>query len=323
MTGSLFAVLSAVSYSLVAIFVRKGLRPGDPYSGVFIGLIANIVLLGLAYAVKTSIGPGSLPLSARGLLFFAAAGFTTGWLAREALYRGIRHIGPGRTAAIKNVNPFVAVFLGVVFLGDRFSALGMVGASLALFGYAVLVRERMRITSSVPDAAAPVRTGGSPGMAFSTLRRGWTRVSKSTHLGYIIASLAAVAFGIGQVFRKLGVTEMPDPFLGALTSALVGMAAFALFGMARGTFGRELRTVLDEPRPYFWLAGTASACGQLSFFLALTYVSVSHVSIIAASDTLLTVILAALVFRAAEGITRSLAVASLAVFGGSVLLILS
>lgn len=325
MTGSLLAACCAVSYSLVAIFVRKGSRPDDACNGVLIGLLANLVLLGTAYLLKISVFGEPVPPTRTGLWFFAAAGFTSAWLAREALHRGIRHIGPGRTAAIKNLNPFVAVALGVALLGDRFTGMAMLGAAIALTGYALIVLEPTRDSRAPPQPATPDRSSvDRPSIADTGVVTGartrWSRVVTRRSLGYGIASMAAIAFGTGQVFRGAGIDRIPDAYLGAWVAAIVGTAAFSLFGLARGNLGRELRTTFSEPHTYFWLAGAASAVGNLCFFLALGQASVSHVSIIAASDTVLTVILAAILFRTTEGVSRMLVVAALAVFGGSVLL---
>lgn len=323
MLGSLFALASALSYSLVAISVRKGIRPADRTHGVFIGLLVNVVLLGLAYVSKLAIGGEAAPLTAAGIAWFGAAGFTTGWLAREALYRGIRHIGPGRTAAIKNLNPFVAVVLAVAFLGDRFSTVGVVGAAVALSGYVILVSEQLRQASNGAASSAPELPAGrmlASTEASASVSSRSAQLLAGRHTGYVVASLAALAFGVGQIFRGLGIDQVPDPYLGALIAAVVAIVAFLCFGAVTGTVGAELRSVVHSPRPFLWLAGAASALGNLTFFMALSHASVSHVSIIAASDTLLTVLLAAVLFKSTDRVTAALGVAAVAVFSGTVLL---
>ena len=62
--------------------------------------------------------------------------------------------------------------------------------------------------------------------------------------------------------------------------------------------------------PYFWLAGLTTTIGQLGFFTAIMFASVAHVSVTAASDTLLTIFLVAVHIGRAENISRQIMVAA-------------
>ncbi len=76
-------------------------------------------------------------------------------------------------------------------------------------------------------------------------------------------------------------------------------------------------------RPYFWLAGLTTTIGQLGFFTAIMFAPVAHVSVIAASETLLTIFLAAVFIGRTENISRRIVVAAFFVFAGAAVIALS
>lgn len=318
--GMLLGALTALSYSMVAIFVRRGVRAGEAENGVLIGLICNVMLLGTVAAWRW-LGGVRVDATTQGIIGFVAAGLLTVWLARAAHYGGIRHIGPGRASAIKNLNPFVTVTLAFLFLGERFPLQAGVGATIALGGYALLVHERLR-TSTAPVAVPAGGAGPQSPAGTSTLRLP-TRLRSSIVVGYLAASGAALFFGAGQTVRKWGIEGMPDPYVGAFVSAAAGLTAYLLVVRARGRFRATLGSSLTTGRRHFWYAGVASSVGQLSFFVAITFAPVSQVSIVAASDTILTVLLGALLYRETERTSRQLVTAAVAVFTGAVVLALA
>jgi drug/metabolite transporter (DMT)-like permease len=93
----------------------------------------------------------------------------------------------------------------------------------------------------------------------------------------------------------------------------------ALLGRASLVF----RASFSNFRAYFWLAGLTTSIGQLAFFTAIMFAPVAHVSVIAASETLLTIFLAALFIGQSENISRRIIVAALFVFVGAVVIALS
>jgi drug/metabolite transporter (DMT)-like permease len=62
---------------------------------------------------------GFEPVTARALLWFGAAGFFTMFIGRVFLYASIQRLGAMRGSALKRFNPFFAVLLGVLVLGEQ------------------------------------------------------------------------------------------------------------------------------------------------------------------------------------------------------------
>ncbi|HET7273751.1 MAG TPA: DMT family transporter [Longimicrobiaceae bacterium] len=75
-----------------------------------------------------------------GALFFSAC-FAIG-LAYLIWNRGVERIGPTRTAIFANVTPIIALSLGAVWLGERLTALSLLGAALTIGGVLLVRADR-------------------------------------------------------------------------------------------------------------------------------------------------------------------------------------
>jgi uncharacterized membrane protein len=140
--------------------------------------------------------------------------------------------------------------------------------------------------------------------------------------GLTLAAIAAVIFGAGHALRKVGMDIVSDALLGALVGAWAALIAHLATAVVRGRW-TTVRTAVMTRRPYFWLAGITGTIGQLCFFAALAFAPVSHVSVVAASETILTVLLAGLVAQGTERITVRIAVPAVLVFVGVAAIALS
>lgn len=141
-------------------------------------------------------------------------------------------------------------------------------------------------------------------------------------LGTLLSVFAAAFFGLGQAARKVGIDHMPSALIGATIAAWTALVIYLVVSAARGRLGGMLRSSFGKFSPYLLLAGFAVTVGQLSFFVAITYASVSYVSTIAASETLLTIFLAVIFVGRSEAITRRVVVAAVAVFAGATIIAL-
>lgn len=312
--GTLLAFTTALSYSVAAITIRSALRPSVPDNGVFIGVATNLLLLtvlslfaGLHREVRAE--------NLQALALFGVSGVMTTWLGRASLYSGIRRLGAGPATAIKNMNPLVAGAIGLVFLGERLGLLGYTGAALALLGYFLLMRDRL---GSAPAPGSVPSAGRFRGLEASD-----SSERNVVLVGYLAASGAALAFGGGQAVRRLGLEELPNPYVGAWAAAFGGFAVYCLILLGTGRFRSVVRVNILEGGGRFLAAGVLTTVGQLAFFLALMSIPLTHASIVAASDTIITMALAALLLGGEDRLTRLLVLAGGAVFGGSVLLALS
>jgi uncharacterized membrane protein len=142
-------------------------------------------------------------------------------------------------------------------------------------------------------------------------------------VGILAASLSAIAFGFARTSRRLGLDEMPDPLFGAAIGALAGLLTHIVVQSASGRLRLLVRSSIRDPRPRLWAAGALSALGLFSFFAAMTLEPLAHVAVIAASETILTLVLSALLLRRTEGLSPRIVVPAVCIFAGGVLVAIS
>lgn len=296
--------MSATGFALTNIMIRKGVRPGDADNGVLITTIVNVIIF---WAVAGTLGVlGRLPvLNLTGVLLFVLAGVLTTFLGRNTLFGGIRLIGSSRAASIKNTNPIVSVAIAILFLGEYLSPLAVAGATLSFVGLMLLVFEayQSRQAERIAEKAASEKPKRSTAL-----------------LGTSLAVLAAIFFGSGQAVRKVGLEYLPNVFLGVAIGSLTALVFYITMTGARGKLSAALKTSFGSFRPYFWLAGLGSTVGQFGFFAAVWFAPLSQVTVITSSETILTLILAAIFLGNTEIINRTVMLAAAAVFAGAILI---
>ena len=332
--GTLLAFASAVSYSLMYILVRTGVRAGDPDGGGFVTTLVNVVLLGAATLV-VSVWAGPPSLEVAGLAGFAAAGFFGTFVGRILLFAAVHRVGPVRAASIANMAPLVTVGVAVVVIGESLSPAAIAAVGLLVAGLVMLIDEAQRTDhESQPDGsrdpllwtveAGAHDEGGVLGRRAGEMLEGMRRaVTAPAMVGLALAGGAAVAFGLSRSSRKLGIDVMPDPLFGAMTGALVALALTVLLEAMRGRVRLVLHSTIRDPRPRVWAAGVMSTVGLLTFFIAITFAPLAHVAVIAASETVVTLVLGVILLGTAERLSRRVAVPALLVFGAGVLIALS
>jgi drug/metabolite transporter (DMT)-like permease len=331
--GVLLALLGATAFSVMNVAVRKGVRPGDADNGVLTSVVVNVLLFTGVVGILAALD-GPPRLSAAGIIAFLCAGFCSTFLGRLTLFGGIRRIGAVRATAIKNGTPLVALILAVTVLGEQVTPLGWLGIGLILLGIALVVRESMERsqrtdlgTDRVHPAtealqAEALAEGGEVEGLEAVPRRPTALARRAMLLGVGLALVAAVSFGLGQMLRKVGMDILPDAAIGAAVGSWSALITSTLVALVRGELGLGLARV-RRWRPYFWLAGIGGGIGQLSSFAALQYAPLAHVSVVAGSETILTVLFSGLLVRRSEHITRALVIPAALVSLGVVMIALS
>lgn len=314
MIGVVIALAVATAFSFMNILIRWGVRPGERDNGLRATLIVNVVVFTILLALLTAAGRG-VTLSAEGVGAFILAGLFATFLGRYTLFAAIGLIGAARAAAIKNATPLVSVGLAIGFLGEVLSIPSALGMALVMLGLFLLLHEMGMNRGETEQEALVVDAEAGEVHAPGPARPG----RRALVLGVATALAAAVAFGTGHAFRKIGIDVLPDPLLGATIGSWVAL----LTSLGLSALRRELGGfvgVLGSFRRSFWLAGAAGAAGQLCFFSALAFAPLSHVAVVAASETVITVMLAAVLIRKAERVTRMVVLPAILVFGGSALI---
>jgi drug/metabolite transporter (DMT)-like permease len=297
LSGDLLALASALCFSLANITIAKGAARGDEDNGVFVSLLLTTLIAGGIW-LALGLARGFVPVTPAALAWFAGAGVLTGFVGRVFGYATVQRLGAMRASAIKRLQPFFAVALGLGVLGERLGGSALAGMALILGSFAVLVAR--------------------PGA-----RRGESGRDRSGRLdvGYLYGPVSALGYSAGYVLRKMGLAEAPDAYLGAAVGTLVGAALFALAGAWSTRYAAAVRETFRRPRPWLIAAGVLSSAGQILYFLALERSSVSRVALLVSLEVFMTIFLSVLFLRREEQLTAAVALAAALGFAGAALVI--
>ena len=332
--GVLLALFGALAFSLMNVFVRNGVRVSDGDTGILTTMLINVAIY--AVLIGATLATGGLgPLDPVGVGWFVLAGLAATFVGRHALFGAISHIGAARGAAIKNATPLVAVAIALLVLGERLTIWAALGIGLIVAALGLLVAESLSRGAAGSDAGAGAPVADAL-ESVAVAETGWwdrTRTaadrtiaamrSPARHallFGVVLGVVAAFAFGTGHVFRKLGMDALPNALVGATIGSTTALLAFLVTAAVRGRAGAQLRGSFTTRRPWVWAAGVAGTGGQLSFFAALAFAPVSHVSAVSGSETVLTVMCAAALARRPEAITMRVIVPAVLMFAGTALI---
>lgn len=131
-----WAVLAACFAALTAIFAKIGV---ENINSEFATLIRTFVILGVVSAILAITGgwqsPGSVSL--RTYIFLILSGIATGasWLC---YFRALQMGDAARVAPIDKLSVVLVALFGVIFLGEKLSAINWLGVTLIATGAALV-----------------------------------------------------------------------------------------------------------------------------------------------------------------------------------------
>ena len=296
MIGDLFALGSAACFAAANVTIVRGSAPGDDDNGAFVSLLLTGAIAGLG-CLAFGWARGFPEITPRALAWFAGAGVLTAFIGRVFGYATVQHLGAMRASAMKRLNPFFAVALGVGVLGERLGPGALAGMLLILAGFALLV------------------LGGGG-------RRDAAPAAGLFNVGFVYGPLSALGYATGYLLRKMGLGETPDALLGAMVGTLVGAFTFVLVGLFNARYAAAVRATFARPRPWLIAAGVLSSFGQIAYFFALTHAPISRVALIASMEVFVTLLLSVLLLRQRETLTAPVAAAAVLGVAGTALVML-
>jgi len=208
----------------------------------------------------------------------------------------------------------------VLFLHESLNILNIIGMVLIFGSSSVLMYESFVANKKAKkELAATIENNKEThltkeGNNRNLLVRG---IQLLASLGYMYGVISALAYSIGYVVRKEGLEEIPDPFLGTMIGAIVGILIFLILSLFNKRNQQSIRLTFTSFRPWLFGAGTATSFGQILYFSALTFSGVSQVAVIASTDVIFTLLLSSLVFKTNEGITKIVIIASIIAMTGA------
>ena len=295
--GEFFAFCSARCFALVNVTITRGASKRAADNGVFLSLVLTTLIAGGCWLVA-SIARGFTPINTQGIIWYAAAGLFTAFIGRVFLFASIQELGSIRGSAIKRLSPFFAVLVGVIFLNDPIGMGMMIGMSLIMLSFFILVREAFAKREG--DVARP--------------HQHWLKAL--FNLGFVFGPVSSLGYAIGYLFRKLGLASIPDAFFGTMVGSIVGMIIFCVVAFAKPSYRHAIRATFTSYNPWLWLAGVMTSLGQVAYFLALSYTTISVVALIASMEVFGTMFLSVFIFKQRETLTPQVwAAAMLGIIG--------
>lgn len=295
--GELIALLSAVGFSLSIVMVKKGTKVDSKNNGAFISILLTAMISGVLLIIL-GLSRGWPLLTQEGMIWFILAGIFTSFFGRSLLYSAIQQLGSVRSTAIKRLNPFFAVILGVLLLGEPLTIMLLIGMTVIFVSLGILYQDSYQ--------ANIANNEGNEGTVTED-----KKVKSIVNIGYVYGISSAACYALGYVLRKNGLLEIPDPFLGSMVGAGVGCLVFVVMALFQKRYRYIVKSSFSHFEPWLIGAGIMVSVGQILYFVALSYTAVSRVALIASIEVIFTILLSAWVFKTRESLTRKVIFASL------------
>lgn len=307
--ADLAALIAALCWSCANVAIARGSggRGGD--NGAFLSILLTATLSAVVWGVEAVRRGWEAPTWAA-IFWFALAGALTIFIGRVFFHSSIQWLGAVRGSSVKRLAPLFAVLLGVLMLGDPLTGSLVLGTTLIFAGFGVLVHESLKSS----PAAGKEAGRRADGAASSRDWRAWVNP------GLFFGAVSALAYAVGNIARKYGLHDMPDPAFGAMLGSVVG----ALLYVATAVFVSEYRTAVRNAftrfNPWLFGAGVLASAGQLLFFVAIDHGTVSRAALIVSSEVFLTMGITYFLFRKREPLTRAAVAAAFLGFAGTVVI---
>lgn len=302
--GEMIALLSAAGFAASHVMIKKGTTRSSTDNGAYFSLIMTALLSGIFF-VLLSLRNGWPAITGRGIFWFIIAGILTSYVGRTFLYSSIQHMGAVRATAVKRLNPFFAVVVGVLILHEKVTVPLVIGMFLIAAGFWIVIRQSYLL--SIQSNQSLVKDSGKKAGLLQSL----------ANLGYLYGPISALAYAFGYVFRKEGLTEIHDPLLGACLGGTTGLVIFSILALFNDRYRQAVKSSLTRLQPWLLMAGIAISVGQILYFFALNLIGVSRVALIASTEVILTMFLSAWVFKTRENITKVVIFGSLTTMIGA------
>lgn len=311
--GLYFSLYTAIFFGISNIFARKGLEKHNisHYIGVFINLVI-VNLVNIPVLIIFNLNKQLSEISWAAIIFFMAAGFLNTFLGRTFLFTSIELIGPSRAGSFKIISPAFVVFIGVFLLGEKLSIMAWIGIITILLGVFLMSMETKGKTNTL--TTKNYRTNNPSGAADN---------ASSHRKGVIYGLLTGLAFGAGNIFRKLGINIFPNFIIGVSIGSLFALLCSVIFLSLRGE-GKDALIALKKcwKGPYFF-TGLFTSLGLYSFFVALQLSPVSIANSIAASESLFTMLLSKILLGSNEHLRINTVLRSFVIVVGLIILFFS
>ena len=340
MLGALLSLVSAFSFSVNAIFVRRGMAGAGATAtqGAFITVLMGVPL-GLVAVMIT----GQLfrfgEVSSNGYLLLAAAGIVHFGIGRYCNYRAVGAIGAPRAITVQAVAIPYSVLMAIFLLGEQPTALMLAGIGLILLGPAVMVERRKsapspssgaaprenvpseRTRRPIPQERGQAEASAPPASAPPASAPPASAIELRQVEGYTFALFAAAAYGTSPLLIRAALEDATRTAAIGTFVAYVGAAAVLTASLALPGQRQLIGAINLRYMRLFGGAGVSVFLAQLFRFFALSLADVTVVNPLQRMSGVFTLILTYLVNRSLERLDWRVVTGVMVSFVGSALLV--
>jgi len=281
------ALLSALMFALTFVFVRVGVKSASTTTALWLTLSINVVFLWgwslLVYGWQFE--------QWWAWRYFFLSGVFAPLLGRLFQFQGMAKLGANITTPLTLTHPVISVALAILFLGEKVTNLGLLGALMVVLGSVVV---------------------GAQGGQSST--RSLQNVSRIYLLLPLVASLS---YGISIIFRKIGIDIGSDAVTAAAVTCTSSWFFSTLYVLFTGSVG-EIRCSRRE-FGFFVLAGIFSSLGPVLLYAALQFEGLVVIAPLAATTPLFVLLVSYVFIRADEIFTPQVIAGTVATVAGVIL----
>jgi drug/metabolite transporter (DMT)-like permease len=314
--GALVAILSALSFSLSDVSVRRGVAWAPASQGAFVTILLGVPLFAVAALIT-----GQLlklgELSGEGYLLLALAGIVHYVVGRFFNYAAIGAIGAARSSPIQSLTLPYSVLVAYFTLGEGVTTGMAFGMGLILLGPAIIVE---RSSAAVRAAAPPTPTAVAPPPAAEALAGGFELRQAE---GYAFALIAAISYGSSPVLIRAALEDVSGvSILGGLVSYVAAAALLLATLLIPGR--RHLAAAFRWPVVRaFAPASFFVFMAQMFRFIALSLASVAVVATLLRFAGVFTLLFSWWFNRSLEKITWRVVAGVMMSVAGAILLVLT
>ena len=197
MIGVVLALISALTYGLGAVLVRKRLDESNFISvSLVVTVTGNVILWPLAL-LFTNLRTVNL----EGILFFVIAGILAPGITRLLYYKGMEVVGVSVNASFFAINPMFSSMFAFLLLGEVLTPENWIGIICVVAGVVFIKR------------------------SLSEPKTGPKRIFKK---GLVFPLIATLTIALSVVFRKHGLNIYNEPLLGVATGYSLSFLLYLL-----------------------------------------------------------------------------------------------
>ena len=196
------------------------------------------------------------------------------------LFASIAILGAARAGIASAAMPLFVLFGGVVILGERLGPIAWFGVAIILISLFLLSFDAVRKSGEIPGTAPldDALPGEKPAK---------TRIRLLMGIGFGVA--ASVFLGSGNVFRKAGISIIPDAVIALSFCSFFALLACVITLLIRRKGKAMLASIKDIEINYL-MTGISSSAMLFTFFLSLQYIPISIGNSIASTSPLFTIL---------------------------------